>query len=247
MGGGSPSSRPPPNATSGGTDDEVEFCAGFGDNVASRSDDVESPGDDEVGADNDDEVLVGGDDVGAEDAEVGTDDDDSNLLVNGDDVVARDDEVGARGRRQRFCGQRLTDQHFVVVGPNLSSPTSNVSIADDDFPYNDVRSDYPEWSWDRVRTYVAILRSDDYSDEQILALAAQDVVMLEKYNGHETHGSVEMGTLVAARRIKAVNTKVKILLYLNCMVHYRVGGEHFKDEWALPNPKRNNTRYKRRD
>ncbi len=53
---------------------------------------------------------------------------------------------------------------------------------------------FPEWSWDRVRTYVAIRRGDDYSDEQIRALAAQDVVMLEKMNGHETHGSVEKGT-----------------------------------------------------
>ena len=73
--------------------------------------------------------------------------------------------------------------------------------------------------------------------------------MLEKYNGHETHGSVEMGTLVAARRIKAVNEKVKILFYLNCMVHYSgyEANKNFKDEWLLLNPKKNNTPYKWRE
>jgi hypothetical protein len=108
---------------------------------------------------------------------------------------------------------------------------------------DDGRSEkFPEWSWDHVRTYVAIRRGDDYSDEQIRALAAQDVVMLEKMNGHQTHGSVEKGTLEAARRIKAVNPKVMILFYLNSMLHY--GGydanKDFKEEWALHNPKRNN-------
>ena len=44
--------------------------------------------------------------------------------------------------------------------------------------------------------------------------------MLEKMNGHETHGSVEKGTLEAARKIKAINPKVKILFYLNSMLHY---------------------------
>ena len=30
---------------------------------------------------------------------------------------------------------------------------------------------YPEWSWDNVRTYVAVRRGDEYSDEQIEILA----------------------------------------------------------------------------
>jgi hypothetical protein len=114
---------------------------------------------------------------------------------------------------------------------------------DDDKPTEDK---YPDWSWERVRTYVAIRRGDDYSDEQIRELASQDVVMLEKMNGHETHGSVENGTLVAAKRIKAVNGKVKILFYLNAMLHY--GGYnaniHFKEEWALHDPNGDNGPFK---
>jgi hypothetical protein len=119
-----------------------------------------------------------------------------------------------------------------------------------DLPDDDEGSaKYPEWSWDRVRTYVAIRRGDDYSDEQIRALAAQDVVMLEKFNGHHTYGSVEKGTLEAARRIKAVNTKVKILFYLNSMVHYAGydANKDFKEEWALHNPKRDNELFKWRE
>ena len=225
------SSHPSSNATSGGDIDDDEIFD-VGDDAVSRDDDEVVAEDDdvlaygeEVGVDYD-EVLAFADEVLAVAEDVGEEDDD--LLVGVDDAVSRDDEVGA---------------------DNDEVGADDDELLDDDLLYDDVRSHYPEWSWDRVRTYVAIRRSDDYSEEQILALAEQDVVMLEKYNGHETHGSVEMGTLVAARRIKAVNAKVKIFFYLNCMVHY--GGykanEDFKDEWLLLNPKRNNTPYKWRD
>ena len=68
-------------------------------------------------------------------------------------------------------------------------------------------TNYPDWSWDHVRTYVAVRRGDKYSDEQIQSLAKQDIVMLEKSNGHETYGDVETGTLQAAKRIKKINAK----------------------------------------
>lgn len=101
------------------------------------------------------------------------------------------------------------------------------------------RHNYPEWSWDHVRTYVAVRRKDAFSDEQIRALASQDIVMLEKMTGHETYGSIEKGSLEAAKRIKKINPKVKILFYLNAMVHY--GGydanKDWKEEWAMWNRK----------
>ena len=40
--------------------------------------------------------------------------------------------------------------------------------------------------------------------------------MLEKMNGHVTHGCIERGALHAAKRIKAINPKTLILFYLNC-------------------------------
>ena len=97
------------------------------------------------------------------------------------------------------------------------------------------KSAYPEWTWNHVNTYVAIRRSDKYTDDQIKALARQDIVMLEKTNGADAYGSVEKGSLEAAKRIKKINSKVKILFYLNAVVHY---GQYdanvdFKEEWAM--------------
>lgn len=114
------------------------------------------------------------------------------------------------------------------------TPGSEATSSDDK---SEKRPDniYPEWSWDNVRTYVAVRRGDEYSDEQIQTLAKQDIIMLEKMNGHETHGCVEKGALEAAKRIKALNPNVKVLFYLNAMLHY--GGydanKNFKEEWAL--------------
>jgi len=82
---------------------------------------------------------------------------------------------------------------------------------------------------------VAVRRKDAFSDEQIRALATQDIVMLEKTTGQKTYGSIEKGSLEAAKRIKKINPKVKILFYLNSMVHY--GGydanKDWKEEWAM--------------
>ena len=65
------------------------------------------------------------------------------------------------------------------------------------------------------------MKNEKYSNEQIRALSGQDIVMLEKYNGHVTYGTVEKGTLHAAKRIKAINPKVRILFYLNAMVRMK--------------------------
>lgn len=106
-------------------------------------------------------------------------------------------------------------------------------------PPGESPSAFPDWSWDRARTWVAIRRTDAYSNEQIRALAAQDIVMLEKTNGVMAYGSVEEGTLRVAKRVKAVNPNVKILFYHNAMVHYTGptfkyrAYETFKEEWAM--------------
>lgn len=117
----------------------------------------------------------------------------------------------------------------------MSTDEANKAEEEEEDPQKEKQSKYPEWSWDHVRTYVAIRRADNYSQQQIKELAKQDIVMLEKMNGNRSHGSVEKGTLHAAKRIKAVNPKVKILFYLNAMVHY--GGYEanhtFKNEWAM--------------
>ena len=105
---------------------------------------------------------------------------------------------------------------------------------------------YPEWTWNNVNTYAAIRRVDKYDDDQIQALAKQDIVFLEKANGHKAYGSVEKGSLEAAKRIKKINSKVKILFYLNAMVHYNdyAANKTFEKGWAL---ERNGELFKWRD
>ena len=115
-----------------------------------------------------------------------------------------------RNNRNRNRGRNRNGQN-----PNRALDRNlNIFKDGEDDPLSSNSQYYPEWSWDNVRTYVAIRRGDKYSDDQIRALAAQDVVMLEKMNGHESYGSVEKGTLEAAKRIKGVNSKVTILFYL---------------------------------
>mmetsp|Transcript_13254 Transcript_13254/g.24383 ORF Transcript_13254/g.24383 Transcript_13254/m.24383 type:complete len:418 (+) Transcript_13254:23-1276(+) len=108
------------------------------------------------------------------------------------------------------------------------------------------KSIYPEWSWDNVRKWVAIRRDVQFDRDQIAALAAQDIVMIEKTTGWKTYGSVEVGTLETAKAIKRVNPHVTVLFYLNSMVHYGgyLANENFKNEWSMRNPRRGGDYYK---
>jgi len=82
------------------------------------------------------------------------------------------------------------------------------------------RPTYPEFSWDRVPLYMHIRKATSYTDEEIAFIAKFPLITFEKANGHQDHGSVEEGTLIAARAVKKVNPKVKILYYRNVFVHY---------------------------
>lgn len=79
---------------------------------------------------------------------------------------------------------------------------------------------YPEFSWDRVPLYMHIRKDRAYSDEEIEFLAKFPLITFEKSNGHRSFGSTEAGTLAAARRVKQLNPKAKILYYRNVIVHY---------------------------
>lgn len=53
---------------------------------------------------------------------------------------------------------------------------SRYSIFDDGGEADPLEGDqeyFPEWNWDRVRTWVSIRRADDYSDDQIRVLAGK--------------------------------------------------------------------------
>ena len=79
---------------------------------------------------------------------------------------------------------------------------------------------YPEFSWDRIPLYMHIRKAKSYTDEEIAFLAKFPLITFEKANGHQDHGSVEAGTLKAARALKEINPNTTILYYRNVMVHY---------------------------
>jgi hypothetical protein len=79
---------------------------------------------------------------------------------------------------------------------------------------------YPEFSWDRIPLYMHIRKERAYTDQEIKFIAKFPLITFEKANGHREFGSVEEGTLIAARAVKRVNPKTKILYYRNVIVHY---------------------------
>ena len=82
------------------------------------------------------------------------------------------------------------------------------------------RDHYPEFSWDRIPLYMHVRKARSYTDEEIAFLARFPLITFEKANGHQDHGSVETGTLEAAKAVKRINPKTKILYYRNVIVHY---------------------------
>ena len=63
----------------------------------------------------------------------------------------------------------------------------------------------PAFSWDRVPLYVHIRKDTAFTEEEIRYLATFPLITFEKATGHTDSGSVEAGTLKAARAVKAIN------------------------------------------
>ncbi len=78
----------------------------------------------------------------------------------------------------------------------------------------------PSFSWNHVPLYVHIRKDTAFTDEEIRYLATFPLITFEKATGHKDSGSVEAGTLKAARAVKAINPDTKILYYRNVIVHY---------------------------
>jgi len=65
-----------------------------------------------------------------------------------------------------------------------------------------------------------IRKAKSYTQKEIEFMGKFPLLTFEKANGYKDHGSVENGTLVAARAVKKINPKGKILYYRNVFVHY---------------------------
>lgn len=82
-------------------------------------------------------------------------------------------------------------------------------------------SRFPEFNWEKIPLYMHLRKDKAYTEDEIQFLAKFPLITLEKANGHKTYGDVETGSLQAARAIKKINPKTKILYYRNILVHYQ--------------------------
>ncbi len=110
----------------------------------------------------------------------------------------------------------------LVVIAGFASASLGVCFASDgsDKSHSVAKDCYPEFSWDRIPLYMHIRKATSYTREEIAFLARFPLITFEKANGHKDYGSVEAGTLAAARAVKRLNPNAKILYYRNVLVHY---------------------------
>ena len=104
----------------------------------------------------------------------------------------------------------------ILIG-SLLAAFQHASYADDVAKRKDR---FPDFSWDRIPLYMHIRKATTFDAGELAFLAKFPLITFEKATGHRDHGSVEAGTLVAARAVKELNPRAKILFYRNVIVHY---------------------------
>lgn len=82
----------------------------------------------------------------------------------------------------------------------------------------------PEFSWDTVPVYIHFGKSGGQLTEEELKFVARtsNFVCFEKAHGISQFGSTEKGTANDAKRLKALNPKMKVLFYWNSFLNYRM-------------------------
>ena len=80
----------------------------------------------------------------------------------------------------------------------------------------------PEFSWDTMPLYMHVWKRTSYTKTEIDYLAKYPLITLEKAQGTK-EGTVQEGTLKAARAIKEINPNTKILYYKNIVIDWNSG------------------------
>jgi hypothetical protein len=78
---------------------------------------------------------------------------------------------------------------------------------------------YPEFSWDHIPRYMHVWKQTDFTHEELDYLAQFPLITFEKATGVKV-GSVQEGTLKAARAVKARNPDARILYYKNIVIDW---------------------------
>ena len=129
---------------------------------------------------------------------------------------AKEDSVESLGTKYLASKQHLGNSAtFAVLLASLSALQAAESPASAANPER-----MPAFSWNTVPLYVHIRKDTAFTDAEIRYLATFPLITFEKATGNTDSGSVEAGTLKAARAVKAINPDTKILYYRNVIVHY---------------------------
>ena len=78
---------------------------------------------------------------------------------------------------------------------------------------------YPDFSWDYVPQYMHVWKKTSYTNEELKYIAKFPLITFEKAQG-TAEGSVQQGTLKAARAVKKIYPDTKILYYKNIIIDW---------------------------
>ena len=87
-------------------------------------------------------------------------------------------------------------------------------------PEEVINPNYPEFSWDTMPLYMHVRKNTAFTKDEIEYLSEFPLVTIEKSTGYTSFGSNEKGTLEAAKEIKSLNAKTRILYYKNVVINW---------------------------
>jgi len=91
-------------------------------------------------------------------------------------------------------------------------------------------SKMPAFSWDSMPLYMHLRKDTQFTDDELKYLSKFPLITFEKTTGSKTYGSTEAGTINAAKAVKALNPKTKILYYKNVVINW---SRYMEDEAFL--------------
>lgn len=97
---------------------------------------------------------------------------------------------------------------------------SVIFVCNDKVEAQESTANYPDFSWDKIPQYIHIRKAEAFTENECKFLAGFPLITLEKTTGSETYGSTDQGSMMAAKAIKAINPKTKVLYYRNVICHY---------------------------
>lgn len=83
----------------------------------------------------------------------------------------------------------------------------------------------PEFSWDTMPLYMHVRKDDAFTKDEIKYISKYPLVTFEKTTGSKTFGSTEKGTIEAAKEVKKLNPKTKIIYYKNVVINWSTYAE----------------------